>query len=256
MHRLDAGAEHLGDVGGVGEHQRDDAEHERARRAAPGSRSAGHAEADEVAARSAAAGRGRRRCRARPANRSGKNTGPCSVRSEGDERGEDQDEHLGDHHDLQVDPQRAQQAGQAVPADAEVEEAVADARPAAAVDRPATTRRPATTAVLTSAITIDAARAAAPVGVALAAAARDGCQPSASVTVGYFSTGAPAAPCQPLLLQRAERAVRRAARRPPAVTHDVSELPLSSTRPNCSGLPVHRQLADDRSRRAAAPTVM
>ena len=63
VHRLDAGPEHLGDVRGVGEDERDPAEHDGVARDALQPQP-GQAEADEVGARGSAAGRGR--CRRRP----------------------------------------------------------------------------------------------------------------------------------------------------------------------------------------------
>ena len=69
----------------------------------------------------------------------------------------------------------------------------------------------------------------------------------------HVSSGAPPGRGEPLLLQRRERASPTAARRRPAETQAVSGLSLSSTSPNCSGVPPGRQLPDDLGVRPARP---
>ena len=156
-----------------------------------------------------------------------------------------EDEHLGDQHDLHVEPQRAQQVRQAVPAGAEVEEAVAHARPAACCCRPRA-RRPG-----------DHDRCAGERDERRAAGARRGgrhrarvaaptAASSVAVTRRYFSTGACAARRPATCAAARQRAVGaqrvdglRDARgqRAALVEHETELL----------GLAGHRQLADDRA---------
>ena len=134
--RADPGAVDLGDVGAVGERQRDAAEDDRVGRQpgqlrAPGSRS-------RPGRRAGSSGcRGRRRRRPSPAAAAGTAPAPRLVRTRAIDQAEDQHRDLDDHEELDVEPEALEDVREGVLEDAPGEEGLADRRPAGAGQDPA-----------------------------------------------------------------------------------------------------------------------